>query len=290
MEFVVKKDAKKDILPKDCRYWTIVGCNRKNDCDYLHSDSKKFSDIDSSELKSPSQPFANSDYNCNKCDFKTADRDSFNHHIVSCVYEKSIIYGKNDTDIVTVNEDISEEKQIKCNVCSKLFKGKKGLKMHMARSICRQSIETLNEQNTIPSNSNVKYACDNCDYESDQQHELNNHISLMHKLLSCDVCKYSCQDLTTLNVHMFNVHKSTDNNTTDETIVDSIAEIEGNFSCNQCNYKTQNTYDYMSHASYAHVIEETLLCDKCNFQTKTDNEFVSHLTHQHNKTIIAPWD
>ena len=45
-------------------------------------------------------------------------------------------------------------------------------------------------------NLNVKYSCDQCDYESGQQFEVNEQISLMHKLFSCDVYNYSCLDFS----------------------------------------------------------------------------------------------
>ena len=189
--------------PKDCRYWTrnIEGCNRKENCDYLHNNSKKLSDT-----------LATSYYECNKCDYKTTDRDSFNQHIVSCVYSTHTNSDQNESDSENVSEDLIADKQIKCSICEKLFKGKKGLKMHIARSSCRQSesVDTANLSNKNFSNSNKMYACDQCNYESNQQGEINEHISLIHKSLSCDICEYSCQDLTSLNVHKFNEHRNND--------------------------------------------------------------------------------
>ena len=48
--------------------------------------------------------------------------------------------------------------------------------------------------------------------------------------------------------------------------------MEENFSCNQCNYKTQITYNYMAHASYAHSNQQHLICDKCDYQTEMDDD------------------
>ena len=112
----------------------------------------------------------------------------------------------------------------------------------------------------------------------------------MHKLLYCDICEYKCQDLTSLNVHKFNEHKNIDTPTIDNSHSNVTAEVEGNFSCTQCSYRTQITYDYMGHASYAHSNQQSLICDKCDYQTQKDDEFISHLTLIHHKKIIAPWD
>ena len=89
--------------------------------------------------------------------------------------------------------------------------------MHKARSSCRQSesVDTANLSNKNFSNSNKMYACDQCNYESNQQGEINEHISLIHKPLSCDICEFSCQDLTSLEVHKFNEHKTIDKTTTE---------------------------------------------------------------------------
>ena len=149
-----------------------------------------------------------------------------------------------------MSEDLIVDKQIKCSICEKLFKGKKGLKMHIARSSCRQSesVDTENLSNKNFSNSNKIYACVQCNYEYNQQGEINEHNRLIHNPLSCDLCEFSCQDLTSLNVHKFKEHKTTTEN--NHSIL--LEEIEGNFSCNQCNFKSQVTYNYMAHANYAH--------------------------------------
>ena len=89
---------------------------------------------------------------------------------------------------------------------------------------------------------------------------------------------------------MFNKHQTTDDKVIEKNIANDDTEIEGNFPCNQCEYKTQLTYDYMAHAKYAHSTEQTLLCDKCDFQTDIDDEFVSHLSLIHKKKIESPFD
>ena len=272
---ICQENGCKQRHPKDCRYWisNIEGCNRKENCDYLHNNSKKFSET-----------LTTSCYECNKCDYKTTDRDSFNQHIISCVYSRHT----NDSDTENNSEDLIEDTNIKCSICEKLFKGKKGLKMHIARSRCRQSEsdDTANLSNKNLSNSNKTYTCDQCDYLSSQQNEINEHISLIHKPLACDICELSCQNLTSLNVHKFNEHQPNDKTPTEKNdSIQNLNEVEGNFCCNQCNFKSHFTYNYMAHASYAHEDQEFLICDKCDYKTKVDNEFVSHLTLLHKKIL-----
>ena len=165
--------------------------------------------------------------------------------------------------------------------------------MHLARSSCRQSesVDTANLSNKNFSNSNKMYACDQCNYESNQQGDINEYISLIHKSLSCDICEFSCQDLTSLNVHKLNKHKTIDKTTTENNHSTLMEEVEGNFSCNQCTFKSQLTYNYMAHANYAHDNQESLICDKCDFETQVDNEFISHLTLLHSKRLVSiRWD
>ena len=104
-------------------------------------------------------------------------------------------------------------------MCKKYIKGQRVLKLHIAWSNCRQS-----ESNELPNqhnhnSSNVKYACDQCDYESNHPGDLTEPTRLMHKLLSCADCEYSYEELTSLslNIHIFNK-----NNTANKTITDKI--------------------------------------------------------------------
>ena len=101
--------------PKDCRYWTrnTDGCSRKEKCDYLHNNLKKFSDAPANEPENIIENNDDSTYQCNKCDFKTTDRDAFNCQIVSCIYTKLSNSYQNEDILEIVNESCE---QIKCDV------------------------------------------------------------------------------------------------------------------------------------------------------------------------------
>ena len=124
----------------------------------------------------------------------------------------------------------------------------------------------------------------------------------MHKLLSCDICQYSCKDLTSLNIHKFNEHKSNCESTTDDNYSknkdnkipasdknssNKKDDVEGNFSCDECSFKTQICYNYMAHANFFHTNEQELKCDICVYQTYKNEEFVLHLRNVHNKQITS---
>ena len=109
----------------------------------------------------------------------------------------------------------------------------------------------------------------------------------------CTECNFKAKNKGGLTRHINSRHKMDAHNISivDQQSSDSkIDEVEGNFSCDECDYKTQITHDYMAHANYAHFTEQTLFCDKCDFQTQNDEDFTSHLTLIHNTKIISPYD
>ena len=169
------------------------------------------------------------------------------------MYTKLANSGQKESE--TVNE-ICE--QIKCDICEKLFKGQKGLKMHIARSNCRQA-----EFNNITSHDNVnlfssdvKYTCDQCDYESNQQSDINEHVSIIH-----------------------NTNKLSNSANEND-------DVEGNFSCDECTFKSKICYNYIAHANYFHDVEQNLNCDICDYQTQNNEEFIFHLKNLHKKLVL----
>ena len=142
-------------------------------------------------------------------------------------------------------------------------------------------------------NENTKsFFCDQCDFTTCLEYLINEHKTLSHEELqfTCNECDFTAKTKGGLTRHKNSKHKSNECNTIDKTTSNIQDEAEGHYSCNECCYKTQITYDYMSHAEYAHSIEQSMMCDEYNFQTKNDKEFISHLTLLHHKKIIAPWD
>ena len=119
----------------------------------------------------------------------------------------------------------------------------------------------------------------------------------MHKTLSCDLCEYSCQNLTSLNMHIDKKHDTSDNNilkhndnktSASENNISSKGEnVEGNFSCDECSFKSQLCYNYMAHANFFHTDEQGLKCDKCDYQTQNNEEFILHLRKVHKKEITS---
>ena len=81
--------------------------------------------------------------------------------------------------------------------------------MHVSRSKCKQpdDNEIVNQHSTNIFNTDVKHNCEQCEYESTQLSDINEHTNLMHMLLSCDVCEYNCKSLTSLNVRDARLHK-----------------------------------------------------------------------------------
>ena len=127
--------------------------------------------------------------------------------------------------------------------------------------------------------------------------ELGVHINIMHKTLSCDLCEYSCQNLTSLNMHIDKEHDTTDDNILKQKDNKTSAsennssrkseDVEGNFSCDECSFKSQLCYNYMAHANFFHTDEQRLKCDKCDYQTQNNEEFILHLRNVHKKEITS---
>ena len=64
-------------------------------------------------------------------------------------------------------------------------------------------------------------------------------------------------------------------------------DVEGNFSCDECSFKSQMCYNYIAHANYFHPVEQKLKCDKCIYQSQDNEEFILHLKNVHNKQLTS---
>jgi predicted nucleic acid binding AN1-type Zn finger protein len=143
---------------------------------------------------------------CDECDYKTNEKTNLNRHI-------KIVHKK--------------EMPFSCDHCPRRFSCKSNLQKHKKRNTCgviesigdvndnknisdikiERTLEYLEQTLEIKKESNPlskKYMCDECDYKTNYNTDLNKHIKTIHKKempFSCDHCPKRFSSKGNLNQH-----------------------------------------------------------------------------------------
>ena len=92
--------------------------------------------------------------------------------------------------------------------------------------------------------------CGKCDYYSEDEEELNDHMNSVH-LLSCDFCNFQTEKKTILETHMKTDHIN---------------------ECTKCDYETKSEEDLNIHMNEEH----TFCCNKCQHISKNKEKHTNH--------------
>ena len=157
--------------PKNCFYWgkKEEGCRRKNVCQYLHRDSKKYCLV---------KPKVNDMFPCNKCKNKFTCSDSLDQHIK-----------------ITHNT-----KMYSCDACD--YKATEEIKIKTHKDVVHKNVyscefcEFESEQNdklTMHMKSNHELSCDICETKFVTENSLNMHMNYKHHKENMNENKVLCE-------------------------------------------------------------------------------------------------
>ena len=135
-----------------------------------------------------------------------------------------------------------------CEQCQKIFCDRTKLNYHHIQSVHR----------------GVKYACDQCDYQSAKPSNLNRHIQSRHEGVRypCNQCYYKTADKGNLNKHIQARHDG------------------GKYACEECDYKAAQKRDFKAHIESKH--EGVLyFCDQCDYKSTTQRSLGRHIESKH---------
>ena len=92
------------------------------------------------------------------------------------------------------------------------------------------------QRQTMGSNFDKKYSCEQCSYKTSQSSHLNQHIKSVHEGVKypCDQCNHKASQLSHLNRHIRSVHEGV------------------KYPCEKCNYEAKLLHHLHSHIKLKH--------------------------------------
>ena len=144
--------------------------------------------------------------------------------------------------------NVSENsKYYECGHCHKIYTSKRSLFYHK---------QSFHEE--------VKFTCDQCDFQGNTPSYLTRHIQAKHKGIkhACDQCDYQTADRGGLTKHIQAKHKNV------------------KYYCDQCEQKFQYTTSLKRHIQSTH---ESIIhaCDQCGYQATQQQNLRHHIKMKH---------
>ena len=115
----------------------------------------------------------------------------------------------------------------------------------------------------------VKYACDQCDYQDARKSELTKHIQSKHEGVryACGQCDYQATIPDNLSTHLKSMHE------------------EMKYGCDHCDYQAITQRKVTLHIQSKH--ENKHACDQCDYQATYRSDLTRHIQSKHEGVIYA---
>ena len=157
-------------------------------------------------------------------------------------------------------QDKHGPKLFSCELCGLMFGTKRKLHSHVSTTHAGT------------------FHCPHCDFQAINRNTFKNHVKVKHSeqftKVKCFVCNYEASDTTQLKEHMKNLHS-------DISFTKESVEL---FSCDQCEFKSQNRKYLKEHVRAQHlgILHH---CTECDFTGKTRKVVYNHFQRVHVHTI-----
>ena len=147
-------------------------------------------------------------------------------------------------------------RHLKCHQCPKTYKWETDFNRHMEK------------------HSDKKYQCDSCVKQFVEKRKLQYHIKSVHLKVNymCKAvnCYYGSFSLLTLKAHVLKVH-----------------DVENDFKCNLCQYRTVRSGDLKRHLKTKHLKGEKIQCPLCEYQCVRKDNLIQHQKKVHPSVNIS---
>ena len=212
------------------------------------------------------------------------------------------VINENDVNSFKSGEDEGlEKRKLICQFCSKDFKTKNGISIHMDKEhgmlkqnkcdFCGKNCITETELGAhIESEHSLKHkkSCHLCGDSFQTENDHNEHIKKKHEPVEefeCDKCKFKFQDLKVLSEHTAKCGENETNNEMNDFQV----------KCDYCDLKVaaenevnakHTLSQHLESCSFVpkqHEVGQKFVCKKCGFTTKQENVFKRHKRDIHEK-------
>ena len=123
------------------------------------------------------------------------------------------------------------------------------------------------------------HSCTLCDYKTDDSHKLWVHLGYQFSCNDCGKKFHGKKGKKEIQIHWKAEH-SKSVKPPQKFQPDGHIDIEHEFPCSLCNYKSQDEHDFKNHTESAHV--KSYDCSLCGFKNNSKSKFNSHLKdHKH---------
>ena len=156
-----------------------------------------------------------------------------------------------------------------------------------------------------------RWACADCDFSSQHQTNLRNHIEVHHVATQgyfCPVCSKICKTKNALSIHKsrnkhWNCSKTqllgADMFTSDlnigspglpEELLQYLGKVcPSEFVCLVCQYRGTQKHHVLNHIEAKHIKVVIHTCDVCGRQCPTKNALYAHKSRTHKWKELTPW-
>ena len=197
---------------------------------------------------------------CDNCKFKCKADDSFKTHFESEHEPKR-----------SQSENQSKKRTTKKNIAKRNYAFGQPYNHQAPISNKPDTLET--EQVT------ENYSCTLCDYKTDNGHKLWVHLGYQFSCNDCGKKFHGKKGKQEIKIHWKTEHSKSVNPPL-KFQSDGHIEIEHEFPCNLCNYKSHDEHDFKNHIESAHG--KSYDCSFCEFKNNSKSKFNSHLkNHKH---------
>ena len=135
---------------------------------------------------------------------------------------------------------------------------------------------------TAQSQPTIKFNCDQCNFEFDDEQHLKEHVDSTHSTHNCDKCLHYTNNSAALEkhkrqMHGFRCHLCEHTATTLSNLKDH-AKTQ-HYKCNDCEYYATHLKEIIRHRTTMH--SPAVSCEECNSKYRTTEELQQHIRSIH---------
>ncbi|KAI8487806.1 hypothetical protein Bbelb_345440 [Branchiostoma belcheri] len=232
---------------------------RKRDKRTLSCDECGYSTSNTHLFKQHTSRHGKKSYMCDACGYGTTSKDSFSQHLMKHMGVK--IYWCDQCGFSTVQKADLDQHMLN-------HKSHSTEETYMCDSTEETYMCDSTEETYMCDSSEETYKCEQCDYETDVQDWLKEHMKThaSGKTFKCDLCDFSTKQKCNLDKHVLR-HVG----------------VKARYKCDQCNFSTVDKSELDNHMP-KHKLEAAYKCDLCGYGTNTRRVLVKHLRGHYNNT------
>ena len=149
------------------------------------------------------------------------------------------------------------------------------------KELCAKNLRTAKKKVKAKSIQERRYKCEDCDFSTNQKHNLKDHVAALHEgivLYRCSVCSdYKTYHKKSVESHIKNNHKDSR-----ATIIKTELREKRKYNCEECEYSTDLLQLLKGHRDRKHNKLVRFQCSLCDYKNYSQGNTKVHINKNHN--------